>query len=58
LIGDVIVRLGETKVESTNDVQSFADSGVVGSSAKVGYLRAGALKESSVVVAERPRKQD
>jgi S1-C subfamily serine protease len=58
LIGDVIVRLGETKVESTNDVQFFADSGVVGSSAKVGYLRAGALKESSLMVAERPRKQD
>jgi S1-C subfamily serine protease len=57
LIGDVIVALGEDKIENTSDVQSFADSGVIGASAKVSFIRAGALKESTLVVAERPGKQ-
>jgi S1-C subfamily serine protease len=58
LMGDVIVGLGDSKIESTSDVQTFTDSNGVGTSAKVHYLRAGALKESTLVVAERPRRQD
>lgn len=58
LIGDVIVRLGDTKIENTADVQSFADSGIIGTSVKVSFVRAGTLKESSLKVGERPRKQD
>ena len=57
-IGDVIVRLGDAKIENTSDVQSFSDSGTIGTAAKVSYLRAGTLQESSVKVGERPRKQD
>jgi len=58
LIGDVIVALGDSKIEGTSDVQTFADSNGVGTSTKVSYFRAGTLKESTLVVGERPRKQD
>jgi len=58
LIGDVIVGLGDSKIESTSDVQTFADSNGLGTSAKVSYLRAGTLKESTLVVGERPRRQN
>jgi S1-C subfamily serine protease len=56
--GDVIVALGDSKIEGTSDVQTFADSNGVGTSTKVSYFRAGTLKESTLVVGERPRKQD
>ncbi|HET9887421.1 MAG TPA: trypsin-like peptidase domain-containing protein [bacterium] len=57
LIGDVIVALGDSKIEGTSDVQTFADSNGVGASTKVSYLRAGSLKESTLVVGERPRRK-
>ena len=57
LIGDVIVAFGDAKIENASDVQAFAESAAIGAPAKVSLVRAGELKESTIVVGERPRKQ-
>ena len=57
LIGDMIVGLGDVKVEHTGDLQSFSDAGVIGNSVKVTFVRAGALQESALVIGERPERR-
>ncbi len=56
LLGDILVELGNTQLEQIEDLQSFSDSGVIGKPAKAQLIRAGALREISITVGERPGK--
>jgi S1-C subfamily serine protease len=53
LIGDVVIGLGDAVIERTEDLREYSDSGVIGTSVKIKYIRGGALKESAVTVGER-----
>ena len=54
LIGDLIVAVGDTPVGSTEDLQVFSDSAVIGKNVKVKLIRGGEPKEFTVTVGERP----
>jgi S1-C subfamily serine protease len=54
LIGDLIVAVGDTPVGSTEDLQVFSDSAVIGKNVKVKLIRGGEPKEFIVTVGERP----
>jgi len=56
LLGDVLISLNSTAIESIEDLQSFCASGVIGKPVKARFIRAGAPTELSVVVGERPQK--
>jgi S1-C subfamily serine protease len=56
LLGDILVELGNTQLEQIEDLQSFSDSGVIGKPVKARLIRAGALREISITVGERPGK--
>jgi S1-C subfamily serine protease len=56
LLGDILVELGNTKLEQIEDLQSFSDSGVIGKPVKATLIRAGALREVAITVGERPGK--
>jgi S1-C subfamily serine protease len=58
LIGDMLVAINDTRLENAGDVQSFADSSSIGSSVTVSFIRAGVLKESTLVIGEHPGRQD
>jgi len=53
LLGDILVALGDAQVEQIEDLQSFTDSGVIGKPVKAKLIRAGALREVTVTLAER-----
>lgn len=55
LIGDIVIGIDKAVIQEIADLQEYSDSGVIGSSAKISYLRGGALKSSEIVVGERPR---
>jgi S1-C subfamily serine protease len=54
LIGDVVTSIGDTLIERIDHLQEYSDSGVIGKSVKINYVRGGALKESVLTVGERP----
>ncbi len=56
LLGDILVELGNAQLEQIEDLQSFSDSGVIGKPVKAKLIRAGALREISITVGERPEK--
>jgi S1-C subfamily serine protease len=57
LIGDIVTGVGDVRVEQTSDLQAYSDSGVIGKSVKVQFVRGGALKESTLTVVERPARR-
>jgi serine protease Do len=54
LIGDIVIGIDKAVIEDVSDLQEYSDSGVIGNSAKISYLRGGELKSSEIVVCERP----
>jgi S1-C subfamily serine protease len=57
LIGDVLVALNGSSVSDTDEVQSFLGSERVGKPVSAKIVRAGSLKELTIVVGERPPAQ-
>lgn len=58
LIGDVLVGIGDAVIEQTEDLQAYSDSGVIGKSARVRFIRGGRLEESTITVGERPGRRN
>jgi len=56
ILGDILVGLGDKLLEDFEDLQSISDSGIIGKQVKARVIRAGALREFSVTVGERPGK--
>lgn len=56
LLGDILLSIGNTQLKQIEDLQSFSDSGVIGTAVKAKLVRAGALREVEITVGERPRK--
>jgi S1-C subfamily serine protease len=57
LIGDILVSAGETIIENLENIQEFSESAGIGNAANLKLIRGGVLKESSVVIGERPGKR-
>jgi S1-C subfamily serine protease len=57
LIGDVMVGIGAAVIEQTDDLQTYSDSGVIGKSVSIKFIRGGALEESTLTVGERPGRR-
>ena len=57
LIGDIVTGADESKIEHTDDLQAFSDSGVIGKQVTIHYVRAGTRAESKLTVGERPGKR-
>jgi S1-C subfamily serine protease len=53
-LGDILLSLGPSPLESIEDVQSFSDSAVIGNQVTAKIIRAGALQELKLTVGERP----
>ncbi|MGA8557385.1 MAG: trypsin-like peptidase domain-containing protein [Candidatus Acidiferrales bacterium] len=53
LIGDILTSVGDALIEQTDDLQKYSDSGVIGTSVKINYIRGGTMKESALTVGER-----
>jgi len=56
LLGDILVSLGDTRLEDFEDVQSISDSGIIGKQVKTRVIRAGSIQELTITVGERPGK--
>lgn len=54
LIGDIVTGLGDAPIEQIDDLQVVSDSGVIGQPIKVRFIRAGAVKEATITIGERP----
>lgn len=54
LLGDILLNIGTTRLELIEELQSFSDSGVIGTTVKAQLVRAGALHEVSITIGERP----
>jgi S1-C subfamily serine protease len=52
-----VTGVGDVRVEQTSDLQAYSDSGVIGKSVKIQFIRGGALKESTLTVVERPARR-
>lgn len=57
MIGDIVIGIGDVAVEDARDLQAYSDSGVIGKSAEIKFVRGGALKESTLTVGERPGRR-
>jgi S1-C subfamily serine protease len=57
LIGDIVIAMDGTTIERAEDLQQYSDSGVIGKSATAKLVRGGAVKDLSLVIGERPRRQ-
>ena len=57
LIGDIVIGIDDRAIEETDDLQQYSDSGVIGKSADIKYVRGGVLKHSALTVGERPRRR-
>jgi serine protease Do len=57
LIGDIVTSLGDTLIERTDELQECSDSGVIGGAVEIKYVRGGALRESALVLGERPARR-
>jgi S1-C subfamily serine protease len=58
LIGDVIVSLGDRRIEDADDLQRSLPSDLVATTQVLRILRGGAPRELAVVIGERPRDDD
>jgi S1-C subfamily serine protease len=56
LIGDVLLALGGTPVEDTDDVQAALESRGVGRELEAEVLRGGVAKRLTITIGERPRR--
>ena len=56
LLGDILLGIGSTQFEQIEELQSFSDSGVIGTPVKAKLIRAGELREIEITVGERPGK--
>jgi S1-C subfamily serine protease len=54
LLGDILLSLENVTLEHIEDLQNFSDSGVIGKPVKAKVIRAGALREVSITIGERP----
>ena len=54
LLGDILLSIGTTRLEVIEELQSFSDSGVIGTTVKAQLVRAGALQEVTITIGERP----
>jgi len=57
LIGDIVTSIGDALIEQTDDLQTYSDSGVIGKSVKINYVRGGVLSHSALTVGERPGRR-
>jgi S1-C subfamily serine protease len=57
LPGDIVLGANDRAIEQTEDLQAFSQSAVIGTSAKIKFIRGGALNETTVTVGERPRRR-
>jgi S1-C subfamily serine protease len=58
LIGDIVTGLGDVSIEQAEDLQSYSDSGVIGKSVKIKFIRGGVAKQSMLTVGERPGRRN
>jgi len=56
LIGDILVSLGGTTVDDTEDIQGVLEGHSVGQSVEAEFLRGGSSRKIAIVVGERPRR--
>jgi S1-C subfamily serine protease len=57
LIGDVVIGIADLPVEQTDDVQTYLDSAIVGTSVTLKFIRAGSLQQSVLAVGERASRR-
>jgi S1-C subfamily serine protease len=57
LIGDILIAMADTSIESAEDLQQYSDSGVIGKNVTAKFVRGGAVKDLSLAIGERPRRQ-
>ena len=57
LIGDIVVRLNEKTVNSTEEIQNLLTEDSIGKDAKLGVIRGGSLQDVTVKIGERPSRQ-
>lgn len=57
LVGDVLVGIDDALIERTEDLQQYSDSGVIGKTVNVKYIRGGASKQVPLTVGERPGRR-
>lgn len=55
MIGDVLVKLNDTALNSMEDMQAFLEPESVGKTVKLSIIRGGAPLDLSVVIGERPQ---
>ncbi len=56
LIGDILVSLGGTAVDDTEDIQARLEGHAVGQSVDAEFLRGGSSRKIAIVIGERPRR--
>jgi S1-C subfamily serine protease len=56
MLGDLLVSLNSSPMETVEDLQAFCASGVIGKPVNARFIRAGALIEKSIVAGERPQR--
>ena len=56
LIGDVLVSLGGTAVDDTDDIQTVLEKHAVGQTILVGLVRGGTALSIGIAIGERPRR--
>jgi S1-C subfamily serine protease len=57
LIGDILIEVGDSAIEQMDDLQKFSDSGVIGKSVRIRFIRGGDLREAFLTVGERPSRR-
>jgi S1-C subfamily serine protease len=57
LIGDILVNIDDAVIEETDDLRQYSDSGVIGKSVDIKYVRGGVSKQSALTVGERPGRR-
>lgn len=57
LIGDIVIGIDDAVIEETDDLQQSSDSGVIGKSVDIKYVRGGVLKQSALTIGERPGRR-
>jgi S1-C subfamily serine protease len=56
LIGDILISLGGTAVDDTEDIQGVLEGHSVGQSVEAEFLRGGSSRKAAIVIGERPRR--
>jgi S1-C subfamily serine protease len=56
LIGDVVVSLGGTAVDDTDDIQTVLEKHAAGQTIQAGLVRGGVALSIGIAIGERPRR--